>query len=155
MAQELAKDKDSVLFSKNGMLHCGGEVITKNRLKDVKTPEAEGRWHPIPHDVFEDRAISCLTAGGHVVKKSERAVSHEGKRYFGLLELETPAENRGLSSSRIVGLRNSHDKTFRAQLVTGRGVFVCDNLSFCGEIEVGRKHTKHIMGDLDRLTLRS
>jgi hypothetical protein len=41
----------------------------------------------------------------------------------------------------VLGLRNSHDKTFPAGIVAGASVFVCDNLSFLGEVNFSRQHT--------------
>jgi len=54
-----------------------------------------------------------------------------------------------------MGLRNSHDKTFPAGIVAGASVFVCDNLSFSGEIKFARKHTRNINRDLPQLVERS
>jgi len=51
----------------------------------------------------------------------------------------------------VLGLRNSHDKSFPAGLVAGMSVFVCDNTSFSGEVKLARKHTTHIARDLPRL----
>jgi len=51
----------------------------------------------------------------------------------------------------IVGLRNSHDKTYPAGLVAGSKVFVCDNLCFSGEVRLSRKHTRHAVRDLKHL----
>jgi hypothetical protein len=51
----------------------------------------------------------------------------------------------------VLGLRNSHDKTFPAGIVAGAQTFVCDNLSFSGEVKLARKHTTHIGRDLPRL----
>jgi hypothetical protein len=55
----------------------------------------------------------------------------------------------------VVGLRNSHDKSYPAGLVVGSRVFVCDNLAFSGEISVARKHTTNILRDLQGLTCRA
>ena len=55
----------------------------------------------------------------------------------------------------VLGLRNSHDKTFPAGIVAGASVFVCDNLSFSGEIKFARKHTRFIVRDLPQLVSRS
>jgi hypothetical protein len=55
----------------------------------------------------------------------------------------------------VLGLRNSHDKTFPAGIVAGASVFVCDNLSFGGEIRFARKHTVHINRDLPQLVTRA
>lgn len=51
----------------------------------------------------------------------------------------------------ILGLRNSHDKTFPAGIIAGLSVFICDNLGFSGEVKLARKHTTHIIRDLPRL----
>jgi len=48
----------------------------------------------------------------------------------------------------VVGLRNSHDKSFPAGLVIGASVLVCDNLSFSGEVRLARKHTYPIIATL-------
>ena len=48
----------------------------------------------------------------------------------------------------VLGVRNSNNKRFPAGLVMGVAPFVCDNLMFCGEVEVSRRHTKNIMSDL-------
>jgi len=55
----------------------------------------------------------------------------------------------------VVGVRNSHDKSFPAALVLGASVFVCDNLSFSGEVRLARKHTAHIERDLPHLVERA
>ena len=50
--------------------------------------------------------------------------------------------------TQVVGIRNSHDKRFAAGLVAGAMVMVCSNLAFSGEIQIGRKHTRHIGDEL-------
>ena len=144
MAQAIEKDSKSVLFSQNGMLHCGAKICTEEDVRKSKTPPPDGRFCPVDHMAVSDCARENLAIGGHEVIQQEHSLTHDGQRWFSLLELET---NSG-ELSRIVGLRNSHDKSFRAQVVTGTGVFVCDNLSFTGEINVGRKHTTHILRDM-------
>ena len=49
----------------------------------------------------------------------------------------------------MVGVRNSHDKTFPAGLCAGDAPFVCDNLIFTNTIKLARRHTKNILQDLD------
>ncbi len=81
--------------------------------------------------------------------EESHALTKDGNRYFGLMQLvngHTDADY-GL----VVGLRNSHDKSFPAGLVVGSSVFVCDNLSFSGEIKLARKHTVQIERDLPML----
>lgn len=55
----------------------------------------------------------------------------------------------------VIGLRNSHDKSFPAGLALGSRVFCCDNLSFSGEITLARKHTRFIWRDLPGLVQRA
>jgi hypothetical protein len=49
----------------------------------------------------------------------------------------------------------TYDKSFPAGIVAGANVFVCDNLSFSGEIKIARKHTRFILRDLPFLTERA
>ena len=49
----------------------------------------------------------------------------------------------------VIGLRNSHDKTFPAGLCAGDAPFVCDNLIFTNTIKLARRHTRNILQDLD------
>jgi hypothetical protein len=51
----------------------------------------------------------------------------------------------------MVGICNSHDHAFVFGVSLGSRVFVCDNLSFTGEVRVARKHTSRILDDLPRL----
>jgi hypothetical protein len=74
-------------------------------------------------------------------------------RYFGLMEIHAQKANDDYCW--VLGLRNSHDKQFPAGIVAGASVFVCDNLSFSGEIKFARKHTRFIVRDLPQLVSRS
>ena len=42
-----------------------------------------------------------------------------------------------------------------AGLAVGAAVFVCDNLSFSGEVRLARKHTAHFERDLPQLVGRT
>src|SRR6185369_10139854 len=53
--------------------------------------------------------------------------------------------------SLVIGLRNSHDKSFPAAIALGSAVTVCDNLSFAGEVTIARRHTRFIERDLPRV----
>jgi len=72
-----------------------------------------------------------------------------GARYFGLLEVHNGATDRDYGL--VVGLRNSHDKSFPAAIALGASVFCCDNLSFSGEVTLARRHTRYIERDLPRV----
>src|SRR5437773_3661871 len=59
---------------------------------------------------------------------------------FGVMELD-----QGMEGARFaLGVRNSHDKTFRLAITVGYRVFVCENLAFHGDYSpVLAKHSKH------------
>jgi hypothetical protein len=51
----------------------------------------------------------------------------------------------------VIGLRNSHDKSFPAAIALGNAAFVCDNLAFSAEVTIARRHTRFIERDLPRV----
>jgi len=73
------------------------------------------------------------------VVNEEYAVSGDGMKMFGVLDLETQMEGCRFA----LGVRNSHDKSLRLGLCCGVRVFVCWNMAFCGDFQpVLAKHTK-------------
>ncbi len=129
------------------ILHRGGREVTCEELAQVPTPAATRTWQPIPHaDLVAGVKAALLSAGG-TISRENHGLSADGAKYFGTLALGTGQANYRT----VIGLRNSHDMTFPAGLACGANVFVCDNLSFSGEIKLARKHTAHIQRDLPRL----
>jgi len=131
----------------NLMIHTGGFHVEREQLNIVATPEPTASWSPIPHWQLVDEVQRSLGAAGYSIISQEHALARNNARYFGLLELASAND----AYNTIVGIRNSHDKSFPAGLVVGSGVFVCDNLCFSGEIKVGRRHTSNINRDLPGL----
>jgi len=131
----------------NLCLHRGATIIEMEQLRNVALPDATETWTPVAHDVLVDSVKGALVASGANIVREEHALYQGGERYFGLLHL---GENTD-GGNTVVGIRNSHDKTFPAGLSLGNRVFVCDNLSFSGDVVVARKHTRFINRDLDRL----
>ena len=76
------------------------------------------------------------------VVREEYAVSADGMRMFGVMDLTS-----GFQGCRFaIGLRNSHDKSFRLSCTVGLRVFVCENLAFHGEYTpVLAKHSKNFL----------
>ncbi len=128
-------------------LHSGAKIVEMEQLHSVDTPTGTATWTPVSHALIVDSVKSALVSGGANIVKEEHALYNGGDRYFGLLHL---GENDG-GGNTVVGMRNSHDKTFPVGLSLGNHVFVCDNLSFSGDIVVARKHTRWAGRDLDRL----
>ena len=102
-------------------------------------PPPTDTWYPIPHRVILDSVWTTLEGAGFQIRQSRLAVSHDGARFFGTLDLATPISD-GVSLA--VGIRNSTDKSFPIGFCCGQRVFVCDNLAFTSEIVVSKKHTR-------------
>ncbi len=134
------------------LLHCGGQVVERDALFGIETPRATDTWFPLSHRYLVEEVANQLTDAGFNLLGESHAVSHGGDRYFGVLEIAPFDASFDDGHGWVVGLRNSHDKTFPAGLVAGTRVFVCDNLSFSGLIQIRRKHTRFALRDLRQLT---
>jgi hypothetical protein len=124
--------------------------MEREQLRALAPPIPATSTHfPIPHHDLVRQTVEQLEAIGVTVDNESHGVSHAGNRYFGVFGLGggRDADGYGL----IIGLRNSHDRSYRASLALGTRVFVCDNLSFSGEITIERKHTRWILRDLPGL----
>ena len=136
------------------ILHCGAEVASRSSLTAIVTPPSTDSWFPLPHVDLLDSVKTQLGETGFLIEGETHALSKEGARYFGLLQVTLPSRSRE-DFKWIVALRNSHDKTFPAGLVAGSRVLVCDNLAFSGEVTLSRKHTRFASRDLPGLTARA
>lgn len=140
----------------NLIVHAGAKRVTREQVLEVKTPEASwggknGRhlWQPVPHHRIIEEVENSLALSGLQVVNEDHALYHDGDRYFGVMELVNGVQHEDYRL--LVGIRNAHDKSFSASLACGNRVFVCDNLSFSGEVSLARKHTRHILRDLPAL----
>ena len=139
----------------NLILHCGGQEQTFDAVRAVHTPSATRSWQPVAHDYLVGEVRDTLRNNGLAVRQEVHSLAKDGQRYFGLMEVHRKAEKELADTSWVLGLRNSHDQSFSAGMVVGMSVFVCDNLSFSGEIKVLRKHTTNVFKDLPQLVSRS
>jgi len=122
------------------MAHAGANKIDREALAKIVTPEPTDTFRPIPHVELINTLVETLSFRHIQVVKEEYAVTPEGEKLFGLLELDATFLDVRFS----IGVRNSHDKSMRLGLVAGYRVFVCDNMAFQGEFHpVLKKHTKN------------
>ena len=130
-------------------LHCGANHVTREEVLGAKTPDPTDTHFPIPHGTLIRLMEDKLPDYGLEIKQEAHGMREDGSNYFGMFQV-AGGDGASLNSdfSLVIGLRNSHIKKFAAGLCCGAGVFVCDNLSFSGEAEIGRKHTRYIMNDL-------
>jgi len=119
--------------------HCGTDKLTREELKLVATPEGTDTYQPVPHYEIANTLLEALAFRHIAVVRDEYAVSVDGMKMFGVLDLETTFDGCRFS----IGLRNSNDKSMRLAMTVGYRVFVCDNMAFNGDFTpVLAKHTK-------------
>lgn len=135
------------------VLHCGAAKVERAVVENVPTPDSTKTWTPIPHAALIERVEDTLKSNGLTIVNQVHSLTRGGNRYFGLMQVANGHNSDDYAW--VLGTRNSHDQSFPAGLVVGASVFVCDNLSFSGEIRMSRKHTVHIMRDLPGLVQRS
>lgn len=132
-------------------IHAGGEVVTREQVEGLRTPEpsrANKRWYvPVSHSRLLHEVEDSIHAGGLKIRDEHFALAKDGARFFGLLTLES--ENGQFAST--IGIRNAHDMSCGIRLAIGGRVFVCDNLSFHGDEVVRTPHTKNVYGRLGGL----
>lgn len=85
-----APDVPPTVFRKGLLLHCGAEVVDWETLSRVETPSCMESWFPLPHDFLLKEVESQLAAHGFGIGETTHALSHEGKRYFGVLQIQRP-----------------------------------------------------------------
>ena len=128
-------------------LHCGATAATRDEVDSIVTPAGTDTWTPIAHSEIANAVKSSLEGTGLVPKSEDYALTKNGDRLFGLYTLAGDHPDYALT----LGFRNSHDKSFAASVCAGSRVFVCDNLSFSGEVTISSKHTVHLRKRLNRV----
>lgn len=130
------------------MLHCGGQLKSREEVFAVPLPQETASYTPLPHESLVTRIERQLAFEGVTVREEKLALAKDGQRLFGLMQVELSAF-AGRDYGCVLGLRNSYDKSCSAGLCIGATVFVCDNLSFHGsQITFQRKHTANLLRDL-------
>ncbi len=113
--------------------------LGRAELSQIPVPEATATHKPVPHHNIVESLVETLSFRHIGVVDEEYAVSNDGMKMFGVLDLETQMEGCRFS----IGIRNSHDKSLRLGLTVGIRVFVCSNMAFSGDFTpVLAKHSK-------------
>ncbi len=129
-----------VAEASNATLISYGAKLTRADLAQVPTPVGTATHRPIPHIEVVERLIETLGFRQIGLVRDEYAVSSDGMRMFGVMDLTT-----GFDGCRFaLGLRNSHDRSLRLSICCGLRCLVCENLAFHGDYTpVLAKHSKH------------
>ena len=123
------------------LAHRGAQLVGRQDLLALQTPDATATHKPIPHMTVVQALIETLGFRRLSVVNDQYAVTPDGMRMFGVLALDV--EGSGIRLA--IGVRNSHDKSCSLALTVGYKVFVCDNLAFHGDFSpIMKKHTKRV-----------
>src|ERR1041385_1970400 len=121
--------------------HCGAKKITRAELVSIPTPEGTVTHQPVAHARIVDALVESLSFRHLRVVNDEFAVSPDGMKMFGVMDLES--EYSGVRFA--IGLRNANDKSMRLALTVGYRVLVCDNMAFLGDFTpLLHKHTRRL-----------
>lgn len=122
------------------LAHCGTDKVSREVLATLPLPERTDTFQPIAHNVLVDAIEESLAYRHMTIERSEFAVSKDGMKMFGLLEVN--AEYEGVRFA--IGCRNANDKSMRLGMVAGYRVFICDNMALSGDFRpLHAKHTKN------------
>lgn len=136
--------------------HIDTRKISRDELAGIPAPEATATHQPVPHINIVESIIESLSLRKLVVVRDEYAVSNDGMKMFGIMEIEeTFLETNFIANEQnqtenkqfrfAIGMRNANDKTMRLGLTAGYRVIICDNMAFSGDFEpVFYKHTKRL-----------
>ena len=121
--------------------HRGTSKVDRDFLKTIPTPQATRTHQPIAHVQIVEALIETLSFRHITVVRDEYAVSPDGNRMFGVLDLDYEFTDARFS----IGIRNSNDKSMRLAMTVGYRVFVCDNMAFSGDFQpVLAKHSRKL-----------
>ena len=134
------------------ILHCGGELVTREQVDLVWTPQATATYQPVAHGQVVDLAKEIVDWRlGYKLRQEQYGLNKEGCQFFFALTYDT-----GTEAGFTIAGRNSVDKTLKLAYVGGTRVFVCDNLALSGDaLHVQRKHTKNVLADMRDLCDRA
>jgi len=128
-----------------------GERVDYDMLKTSPVPTATDSYTPVGHSELAHmvRMIGQDILHDFVFYKEQYALARDGKQMFGIHTFKNSSSEMGLS----IGFRNSYDKSLSIGIALGASVFVCDNLSFTGDVMLFRKHTSNVLEDIHQLIL--
>ena len=119
--------------------HTETDLVTRDQLRAIATPEATATWKPIPHVELVEMLDHTLGNNGMRIEEEQFALRRDGSMLFGVLQLAYGQTPDGIAA---LGLRTANNKTMSIQICAGLSVFVCDNMVFRGDlIALQRKHT--------------
>ena len=110
-------------------------LMTRADMRGLRLPEPRGPRHqPYGFATFADTVCDKIEESGFAIQKEEFAVTKDGGRFFGLLQVAKPNGLAGDSWRPLVALRGAHDQRISRGIAIGSQVMVCSNLCFHGDL---------------------
>jgi Domain of unknown function (DUF932) len=126
------------------------QLATRPQLLAIPAPASTPTWRPIPHGDLVDALDRQLRVRGITITAEQFAIQRDGARLFAVLDLSLERTEEFCAS---IGIRTANDRSLALEIAVGVRVFVCDNLTFAGDlIALKRKHTARfdLNADLSR-----
>src|SRR6266481_3779243 len=136
------------------MSHVDTDLITREQLALVETPDATRSFKPVPHIELIETLEHVLKLNRITIRKEQFALRRDGATLFGVLQLAYQDTPDGTAA---LGLRTSNNRSMSIQICAGMSVTVCSNMVFRGDlIALNRKHTSglELRSELSTAVLR-
>lgn len=119
----------------------GTQLITREQLALISTPPVTRTYKPVSHIQLVQALTETLSFRKISVVNDEYAITKDGRKMFGLLELSE--EFTGCRFA--LGIRNAHNRTMCLAMTVGLKVLVCSNMAFQGDfIPIRIKHSNKL-----------
>ncbi len=109
--------------------HVDTKRVPVEVVMDVPTPDRTKTWGAIGHGQLIDTLKEAIGNTDLAIRSEEYSLSKDGGKMFGVFTLESDS----VEKARMLGFRNSIDKSLAVGLTAGERVTVCDNMVFSGE----------------------
>jgi Domain of unknown function (DUF932) len=119
--------------------HANSQLVTREQLLTIAPPPSTATWRPIAHADLVTAIDRQLLVRGITIQAERFAIQRDGARLFAVLDLSIERSGEFCAS---LGIRTANDRSLALEIAVGVKVFVCDNLTFSGDlIALRRKHT--------------
>src|SRR5437867_3935457 len=135
----------------SGLLLSSNGKITRADLHQIPAPEATPTHQPLAHYRIVEALLETLGFRHIQVTREEYAVSPDGMKMFGVLDLEQGVTGVNFS----IGVRNANDKSMLLAMTVGYRVTVSDNMAFVGDFNARAPQTLEEPGSISSSWSRS
>src|SRR5207302_2369777 len=104
------------------MSHVDTDLVTREQLALVQTPEPTASFKPVPHIELIETLEKALRLNQITIRKEQFALRRDGSTLFGVLQLAYADTEDGAAA---MGLRTANNRTMSIQLYVELSAFVC------------------------------